>query len=137
MRVHLEPGNLITVLVGVLFIAAGLYSFHHMGHFLDHARETSGVIVDVVYETGSKKGRIHPRVRFNTEAGREIVAQSDTHHNVQPGETVRLLYDPRRPEDFEITTIARAQNRRLLFTLLSVALGIGVCVMGLRMKLHG
>ena len=137
MRVHLEPGNLITALVGVLFIVAGLYSYHHMGQFLDHARETAGVIVDVVYETGSKKGRIHPRVRFNTEAGREIVVQSNTHHNVQPGETVQLLYDPRRPEDFEITTFARAQNRRLLFTLLSVALGIAVCVMGLRMKLHG
>ena len=137
MRVHLEPGNLITVLVGVLFIAAGLYSYRHMGQFLDHARETSGVIVDVVYETGSKKGRIHPRVRFNTESGREVVAQSDTHHNVQPGEAVRLLYDSRRPEDFEITTFARAQNRRLLFTLLSVVLGIGVCAMGLRMKLHG
>jgi len=137
MRVHLEPGNLITVLVGVLFIAAGLYSYRHMGQFLDHARETSGVIVDVVYETGTKKGRIHPRVRFNTEAGGEIVAQSHTHHNVHPGETVRLLYDPRRPEDFEITTLARAHNRRLLFTLLSVALGLLICGTGLRMKLHG
>ena len=136
MRVHLQPGNLITALVGVLFIAAGLYSYRHMGQFLDHARETSGVIVDVVYETGSKKGRIHPRVRFSTEAGREIVAQSDTHHNVQPGESVRVLYDSRRPEDFEITTRARAQNRRLLFTLLSVALGIGVCGMGFSMKLN-
>jgi len=137
MRVHLEPGNLITVLVGVLFIVAGLYSYRHMGEFLDHARETSGVIVDVVYETGSKKGRIHPRVRFNTEAGREVVAQSDTHHNVKPGESVRLLYDRRRPEDFEITTLARAQNRRLLFTLLSVALGMVVCGMGFSMKLSG
>lgn len=137
MRVHLQPGNVMTVLVGIFFIAVGLYSYHHMGRFLDHARETSGVIVDLVYETGSKKGRIHPRVRFSTEGGREIVAQSDLHRNVQPGEAVRVLYDTQRPEDFEITTLERAQNRRLLFTLLSVALGVLVCGTGLTMRMHG
>src|SRR5688572_31115588 len=131
MRIHLQPGNVMAILVGVFFIAAGLYTYHHMGRFLDHARETSGVIVDVVYETGSKKGRIHPRVRFNTEAGREIVAQSEQHRNVQPGETVRVLYDMQRPEDFEITTLEQAQKKRLLFTLLSVALGMVVGGTGL------
>ena len=137
MRVYLQPGNVMALLVGVFFIGAGVYTYHHMGRFLDHARETSGVIVDVVYETGSKKGRIHPRVRFNTEAGREIVAQSELHRNVQPGDTVRVLYDAQRPEDFELTTLARAQNRRLLFALLSVALGMAVGGMGLTMKMHG
>ena len=136
MRLHAEPGNLITAAVGVLFIAIGVYGYGYMGRFLDHALETSGTVVDVVYETGTKKGRIHPVVRFKAMDGREINGRSDQHHNVRPGDTVRLVYDPRNPQDIEITTLARAQNRRLLFTALSVVLGIVVCGFGLGTELH-
>lgn len=136
MRLHVQPGNLITFCVGVLFIVIGLYGYHYMGRFLDHARETSGVVVEVVYETGSKKGRIHPVVRYKTADGREITGRSHQHHNVRPGDTVQLVYDTRQPEEIEITTLARAKNRQLLFAVLSVALGLLVCGIGLRTELH-
>jgi hypothetical protein len=134
MRLHLEPGNLITAAVGLCFIASGVYGYRHMGRFLDTARETSAVVVKVAYESVNKKGRMHPVVRFTTADGREVIAHSDEHHNVQPGDTVQLLYDPVHPDQIEIATLARAQNRRLLFTVLSILFGIFVCFMGLGVK---
>jgi hypothetical protein len=132
MRLKLEPENLITIFLGLCFIVTGLYAYHYMGRFLDRAREASGVVIDVRYESANRKGRMHPLVRFKTDDGREVVAQSDEHHNVQPGDTVRLIYDPSQPKDIEISTLPRAQKRRLLITVLSVAFGLFVCLLGLR-----
>jgi Protein of unknown function (DUF3592) len=132
MRLKLEPENLITIFLGLCFIVTGLYAYRYMGHFLNTAREASGVVVEVRYESANKKGRMHPLVRFTTADGREIVAHSDEHHNVRPGDTVRLIYDPRQPSDIEISTLPRAQKRRLLITALSVAFGLFVCLLGLR-----
>jgi hypothetical protein len=134
MRLHLEPGNLITVAVGLCFIASGVYGYHHMSRFLDTAEETSAVVVEVAYESVNKKGRMHPVVRFTTADGREVVVRSDEHHNVQPGDRVQLLYDPVHPDQIEIATLSRAQNRRLLFTVLSVLFGVFVCLMGVGLK---
>src|SRR3954468_10873775 len=105
MRLHLEPGNFITAAVGLCFIVSGLYGYRYIGYFLDTARETSAVVVEVGYESVNKKGRIHPVVRFKTSEGQEVVARSDEHHNVQPGEAVRVLYDPAHPDRIEITTL--------------------------------
>ena len=81
----------------------------------------------ISHESATPKGRIHPVVRFETADGRQIVSRSDQHHNVQPGDTLQVIYDPRNPADVEITTLSRANNRRLLFTVLSVAVGLVVC----------
>jgi hypothetical protein len=135
MQINLQPGNLITVLVGFLFIGMGVYGYSYMGRFLDTAKEASAVVVDVVYESTNKKGRVHPVVKVRTAEGQEIVGRSNEHHNVHPGDTVQLLYDPRKPEDIEISTLALANRRRLLFTALSVAVGLGVCGLGLGFNL--
>ena len=132
MRPKLQPENLITIFLGLCFIGTGLYAYQYIGRFLSTAREASGVVIEVHYESANKKGRMHPLVRFTTADGREILAQSDEHHNVQAGDTVRLIYDPRQPNDIEISTLARAQKRRLLITVLSVAFGLFVCLLGLR-----
>ena len=132
MRLQLEPGNLITALVGLCFIVTGLYAYHHMGRFLDVARETSGVVVEVSYESVNKNGRMHPLVRFTAADGREVVARSDEHHNVRPGDTVRVIYDPNEPKQMEISTLSRAQKRRVMITALSVVFGVFVCLVGVR-----
>jgi hypothetical protein len=134
MRKH--PGNFVTVAVGLLFVAIGIYIYVHMGRFLDHARETQAVVIEVTMESAAtRKGRTHPVVRFTTEDGKEFVVRSDEHHNVRPADTVQVVYDPRNPQDIEITTLERAQRRRILFTGLTVALGLVVCGMGLRQTL--
>ena len=88
----------------------------------------AAVVVDVVHE-GGKKARVHPTVRFQSD-GREVVATAQQHYNVQPGETVQIVYDPAKPEEIEIGTLERVRKRRLLFTALAVVIGIGVCTLG-------
>jgi hypothetical protein len=74
-------------------------------------------------------------VRFTTAEGREVVARSDEHHNVRPADTVQLVYDSRDPQSIEITTLERAQRRRLVFSGLAIAVGLLVCGLGVRQVL--
>lgn len=131
MRIHLQPGNFITLVVGLGIIASGAYGHYYMGRFLDRARETTAQVVEVKYESTNRKGRTHPLVRFTTAAGKEFTVQSDEHRNVQPGQYVTLIYRTDDPRDIEITTLAAASKRRALFTTLSIAFGLGVCALGL------
>jgi hypothetical protein len=134
MRKH--PGNFATVAVGLLFVAIGVYTYVYMGGFLDNARETKAVVIEVSMESAAtRKGRTHPVVRFTTDEGKEVVARVDEHHNVRPADTVQVVYDSRNPQNIEIATLERAQRRRLLFSGLAVALGLLVGGLGLRQTL--
>ena len=131
MRIRLERGSLATIIVGLGLIASAAYGYIHMGRFLDTAAETSGLVVDILHEGTNQKGRRHPVVRFTTADGRQVVGRSDEHHNVQAGDRLQLIYDPVHPEQFEITTLSRARNRRMAFTVISAVFGACVCLMGL------
>lgn len=136
MPIYLHRTNLATAAVGVLFVIAGIYGYFHVGHFVDTAREAEAVVIDVANESAAtRKGRTHPVVRFRTAEGVDVTVQSDEHHNVKPGDTLRLLYDPAVPQTIEITTLERAQRRRSLFAGISVAVGLFVCFLGVRQKL--
>jgi hypothetical protein len=127
-----HPGNSATAAVGLLFVVVGIYTWFHMGRFLDHARETQAVVIEVLMESAStRKGRMHPVVRFTVD-GTEVVVRSDEHHNVKPADTVRVIYDARNPRDIEITTLERAQRRRLLFSAIGVAVGVFACGVALK-----
>ena len=127
-----HPANFAHIGVGLMLVAIGVYTWFYMGRFLDHARETQAVVIEVAMESAAtRKGRMHPVVRFTVD-GKEVVVRSDEHHNVKPADTVRVVYDPRNPQDIEITTLERAQRRRLMFSGLAIALGLGVCTMALR-----
>ena len=130
MKLRMEPGNIITFSVGVLFITAAVYVYTAMGAVIEAAREATAVVVEVVYETGSRKGRIHPVVRFKAADGREIVATLQQHQNVQPQQTVQVIYDARDPNSVELGTIERVKHRRVLFTAFAFVVGLVVCALG-------
>lgn len=134
MRRH--RGYLVTIAVGLAFTAIGAYTYVYMGRFLDHAREAEAVVIEVRNESATPKGRMHPVVKFRTAEGVEVVAHSDEHRNVRPADTVKVVYDARNPQDIELTTLERAQRRRLVITGLSVAVGLLVCGMGVRQALQ-
>jgi hypothetical protein len=121
--------HLITLAFGVAFIAMGMFGYFHMGRFLDIAREVTAVVVEIAHESATPKGRIHPVLRFSTADGRTIQHRVEQHHNVQPADTLQVIYDPRDPTRVEVTTLARAHSRRWLFTALSIAVGIVVCLL--------
>ena len=130
MRLALQPGNIITILVGLLFVGAAMYTYSAMGRSLANAREASGVVVELVYESGTRKGRVHPVVRFKTEEGQEFIGRSQQHSNVQVGQTVKFVYDPNRPDDIEIVTLERVKNRRVVISGLAFLVGLVVCFLG-------
>ena len=132
MRKH--PGNLATVAIGLVFIAGAVYTYFHMGAFLEHAREAKAVVVEVTNESATPKGRTHPVVSFNTPDGKKIVVRVDEHHNVRPADTVQVVYDARKPQELLITTLERAERRRLLFSGLAAAVGLLVCGFGFTQK---
>jgi hypothetical protein len=53
----------------------------------------------------------------------------EQHHNVQPGDVLPVIYDPRDPAQMQVTTLSRAQSRRLLFAALNVVVGLLVCAL--------
>ena len=134
MSFRIEPGNVVTFSVGLIFIAAAIYIYTSLGQSLESAQELTATVVDVVYETGTKKGRIHPTVRFRTRDGREVVATAQQHQNVQPGQTLQVLYDPVKPQEIEIDTLERVRHRRALFTGIAAALGLLVCTLGVGLE---
>ena len=130
MTFRMAPHNAVTALFGLCCIAAGIYIHYYMGRFLETAREATGVVVELVYETATmQKGRMHPVVKFRTSDGREVTGRSDKHYNTQPGATLQIVYDAAHPERIEIGTLARVRNQRIFFSgvtvLFGLALGLG------------
>ena len=119
MSLRLAPGNIFTVLIGLCFIGAGIYIYTHLGRYLETTQSASGVVINVVHASeGTRKGRMHPVVRFTTADGKEVVGTAEQHHNVQPGQTLQVLYNPANPEHIEIGTLSRVRNQRLFFTVI-------------------
>ena len=133
MSLRLVPGNIFTVLVGLTFIGAGIYIYMHLGRYLETTRSASGVVIDVVHASETtRKGRTHPVVRFKTADGKEVIGTAEQHHNVQPGQTLQVLYNPAHPEHIEIGTLSQVRNQRLFFAVICVLFGFAVSFAGLR-----
>ena len=130
MNLKIEPGNIITFSVGLLFLFGAAYVYTSLGEFIENAREASAIVVEVVNE-GGRKARMHPVLRFKTDAGHEVTTTLQQHHNVQPGQAVQIVYDAARPEQIEIGTVERTQNRRLLMSGLAAFIGLVVCTLGI------
>ena len=131
----MEVGNLLTVLFGLCFVAVAFYAWSYMGRFIDTAQETSGVVVEMVYEPGSQKSSVHPVIRFKTTEGKEIVGRSWQHYNSEVGQKLPLLYDPGNPEHVEIGTLSSARRWRMIVTATCVLAGLVICFIGIGLEL--
>jgi len=130
---RIARGNLFSIVFGLCLIAGGAYMHAQVDERLRFTREASGVVDDIVYESGTKKGRMHPVVRYRTAEGADLRGQSDTHHNVQPGEQVRIVYDVRNPREVEIGSLERARHRRTVLARAAIAIGIASLLAGVAM----
>jgi len=131
----MDLGNLVTVLFGLCFVAAATYAWSYMGRFIETAQEASGVVVEVVYEPGSRESRMHPVVRFKTIEGKEVVGRSWQHYNSEVGQKLPLLYDPRNPEHVEIGTLASARRWQMIVTAICALFGLVICFIGIGLEL--
>lgn len=135
MLMRMELGNLITILSGLCFVAAGFFAYAYMGRFVGIGHEVSGVVVEMVYETGSRKRRMHPVVRFRTADGREVLGRSGQHYNSEVGQALRLVYDRKNPEHVEIGTLSELHKFRTVVAAICVVFGLVICSIGIGLEL--
>lgn len=128
-------GNLITVLFGLAFVAAGVVVYVYMDRFLGSGVEASGVVVEVVYEPGTQRAGMHPVVRFKMADGTEVLGRSWQHHNSAVGQAVQLVYDPKNPEHVEIGTLSDLRRFRTVIVALCAGFGVITCSIGIGLEL--
>jgi hypothetical protein len=133
---RIATGNLVSIVFGLCLVAGGAYMYAQIDEALRFTGEASGIVEEVVYESGTKKGRMHPVVRYRTAEGVEVRGQSDKHVNVQPGEQVRIVYDVRNPGEVEIGNLAQARHRRAIMASVVIAIGIASLLAGAAMHLR-
>jgi Protein of unknown function (DUF3592) len=132
---RIARGNLFSILFGLCLIAGGAYAYARIDDALRFTREAPGVVEDVVYESGTKKGRVHPVVRYRTAEGTQVRGQSDKHVNVRPGDEVQVVYDLRNPGEVEIGNLAQARRRRAIMAAVVIAIGIASLLAGIALHL--
>lgn len=132
---RMDPGNLITILSGLCFVVAGVFVCAYVDRFVGTGHEASGVVVEVVYETGTRKRRMHPVVRFKTADGREVLGRSGQHYNSEVGQALQLMYDPNNPERVEIGTLSEMRKFRTVIAAICVVFGLVICIIGIGLEL--
>jgi hypothetical protein len=93
--------------VGVLLLAIGAWLVQHTRQFIAGAATADGVVIANVWSTStdSSSGTAHPKVRFRTANGQEIVFVSSfgsSPPSYRVNEPVTVLYDPQDPEHASI-----------------------------------
>ncbi len=127
-----------TLLVGVIFIAIGavmlglgIFFFVRTRRFLRTAVDATGTIVELIESSGSEGGTVYQAmVEFQTADGQSIRWQESMASSPpvgQPGDTLRMKYDPANPRKARITKPTRLWFMPVLFGGLGVLFfGIGV-----------
>jgi len=95
--------QLITLLPGLAMLVVSVFLYRSTRKFLASSKTASGTIL--ADKQGSLSSR--PRFTFMTEDGTQIAAQATTAtkaHTFRKGQTVRVLYDPARPQRATIDT---------------------------------
>lgn len=92
------------VVAGLLVLGLGLYELGSTAAFLTRAEQTDARFVGAAARRGGNHGGtfLYPRFEFRTADGRSITFTSSSGSTDQPysdGERVKIIYDPRRPED--------------------------------------
>jgi hypothetical protein len=113
----------------------GVFAYAYLDRFVGTGREASGVVVEVVYETGSRQARMHPVVRYKTAEGAEVMGRSGQHYNSEVGQALQLVYDPAKPEHVEIGTLADLRRFRTIVAAICVAFGLVICFIGIGLEI--
>jgi Protein of unknown function (DUF3592) len=96
--------------IGLVFLAATAVVVVRTLIFVAGANRTEAIFVGSVAKSGGNHGGsfLHPRFSFTTEDGRTVTITSSsgsTDQPYEPGEKVRVFYDPRDPADAEIDSV--------------------------------
>lgn len=88
-------------LVGIILLSIGGFLYYRQTQFLERARETEGLVVNLV----PNDNMYAPVIRFFLPNGDEVVFQSSLSSSpprYEVEETVTIYYDPEKPDDARI-----------------------------------
>jgi hypothetical protein len=107
------------VVVGSVFLIAGLYMFAKAWHFVSHATRTTGTIIKLESSDTSDGTTFHPVFVFTNAAGTEYRCRSP-HGSYpcffKPGERVSVVYDAAVPTHAEINSIQTMWSFPFIFS---------------------
>jgi hypothetical protein len=97
----------IFVVVGVLLLVGGFFSYKHARRFIANSTVADGEVIDLVLRRksnsdspGTNRGTYHPVIRFETESREAIEFVSNTGSSPpshRKGDIVTVRYDPKDP----------------------------------------
>ena len=108
----------ISVIMGVVFLVAGLCMFAKAYDFVAHATKTTGKVVAIDHGDADGATTLHPVFMFTDAAGVEHKCRSpygSSTYSFVPGEQVTVLYDPAVPTHAEIDSFRSIWLFPLLF----------------------
>lgn len=88
-------------IIGVLFLAAGLSSYHETVKFLDDAIVVEGKVIDLREIRGSNNSMFKPVIQYTDHDGEQRIFMPKFATNPPAyfkGENLELIYDPRDPK---------------------------------------
>jgi uncharacterized protein DUF3592 len=117
--------------LGVLAVAWALFAYVLQRRFLSRSVRASGVVEALKEERLGRTPMYFPVIRFTTAAGASMSVESHTTQSgLRVGQTVRILYDPRNPNNVEIDAF---WSHWAMVTIASsfalILLGMGIAAM--------
>lgn len=134
--------RIILVLLGIsaIFLWAGIYTAVRTKEFKKHAILVSGTVIENIQRTSSGETFYYPKVHFLSKEGQETTIISPVGANsaeLQVGEAVTLLYDPRKPMEAELDTFWQLWSLPLFLCsggVISASIGFGMLGLEVRGK---
>ncbi|MDD3740366.1 MAG: DUF3592 domain-containing protein [Bacteroidales bacterium] len=134
MKKKLNSG-LFAILMGIVLIGVSIYSYYQTDEFIDSAKETTGVVVDVYIKKNTstnndkkvEKTEYCPIIEFATEEGDTIEFKSTSGSTnfdyYKVGKEIEVMYDPENPSKARIKTTKKANNRNVF-----IMAGMGILI---------
>lgn len=98
---------IVICLFAILPLTLGGWGYLRTSDFIAEASSAQGEVIDLIENNGSEGGSTYaPRIRFTESSGRVIEATSSTSSSppkYQPGDVIKILYDPNTPQDVRTT----------------------------------
>lgn len=118
--------GLLFAAVGLLILAVAAFEVTHRLEFLQVAQAVDGQVERL------NAGGSHPQVAFTTATGQRVsYPQGGMIFGYEPGQPVRVLYDPAQPRlEPVLDTFGALWGMTVVWVLLGLAF-VGACVRGL------
>jgi len=102
-----KKGNIIFAILGIALLGLTIYLYINTRDFIHTAESTTGIVVDLQYDSSGDSDVYYPIVSFVDDQGKEIDFRGSSGSNppsYQVGQEVSILYSPDDSHDAKINS---------------------------------